>query len=208
MAAPRRVPGFARSAPKDARVSATQIAIHRQFPPPDVRFSRDWFGRPARYPARFALWLDADRLHYRFRVPKAPECDLTLSPGDFVEGLWEQDVAELFVMGPDGRYQEFNLSPSGAWWCATFSGYREGATAFSCESMITEATYDDGSWTASLSVDLSDLVVLPAEGLPMARLSVTAILSPRDPEYLCWGHQHGGEPDFHRSGAFLPVSLR
>lgn len=170
-------------------------------------FESDWFGNPARYRSRFSLMLKGNLLHYQFWAPKSPDYDGNHRSGDFVEGLWEYDVAELFLMGPTGHYQEFNLSPSGAWWCASFSGYRQRIAAHPCPSAQVSGCSEGSSWTASLRIDLRDIPCLEGAGLQRARISVTAILDPAEPEYLCSGHQSGGQPDFHCAGTFLPVSL-
>lgn len=175
---------------------------------PPTPIARDWFGEPARHRAAFRLWLASERLHFYFQAGKAPECDLTLQPGDFVEGLWHKDVAELFLMGPDGRYQELNLSPRGAWWCAVFSGYRQREKAWAPPGVEVAGGRDDGRWWAELSIPLSDLEVLPPGGLSQARLNVAAILGPERPEYLSFGHHQGGEPDFHDERNFCEISLR
>jgi hypothetical protein len=168
----------------------------------------DWFGRPTRHEASFRLSLQAGTLLYEFWANKAPQADLSHRPGDFVEGLWEHDVAELFIMAPEGRYQELNLSPCGAWWSATFDEYRKRSAAWRCPSVSTDAGWDDRSWWAKLAINLEDLVVLEGRGLEEAWLNVAAILDPESPEYLCLGAgAQAGEPDFHRNVNFLPVCL-
>ncbi len=171
-------------------------------------FEFDWFGRPEPYGSQYRLTLREGVLVFEFWANKAAECNASLASGDFVEGLWEQDVAELFVMAPDGRYQEFNLSPTGAWWSATFTGYREGCQAERATSIQTEAHCEEGRWSARLSLAVSDLNVLQGSDISLARLNVTAILSPQNPSYLCWGWQNGEQPDFHRAENFLPIALR
>ncbi len=170
-------------------------------------FTTDWYGRPPHHSARFSVSLDGDRLLYRFEADKAAECDTSLQTRQFVEGLWEQDVAELFIMAPSGRYQEFNLSPTGAWWCATFSDYREREAVLSNLRVETSARRDETRWSVQLSLRLRDLVVLEGLDVRHALWNVTAILSPRDPEYLSWGRKNEYPPDFHRTDIFLaPIS--
>ncbi len=55
-----------------------------------------------------------------------PLADRASFPAEgFVEGLWEHDVAEFFLLDRRrGTYQEYNLSPGGAWWAAAFSAPR------------------------------------------------------------------------------------
>ncbi|MGH6786431.1 MAG: GIY-YIG nuclease family protein, partial [Novosphingobium sp.] len=42
------------------------------------------------------------------------------------DGLWQSTCFELFLMCPDGRYFEFNLSPSTEWALYAFDSYRTG----------------------------------------------------------------------------------
>jgi hypothetical protein len=171
------------------------------------RLPSDWFGRPALHQACFALGLRAGRLTYRFRAGKAPECDGGLALGSFQEGLWEQDVAELFVMAAGPEYHELNLSPTGAWWSASFSSYRAGAAEQRLSSVQTRAQWDGSAWTSEISFDLAELPVLGGCSPEQARLNVCAILHPPKPEFLCYAHTGGGEPDFHRADLFRPFQL-
>lgn len=181
--------------------------LHRGPDAPWLSFTADWYGQTPRYRAQFSLALDGDQFIYRFRADKAAECDLRLPRGQFVEGLWEQDVAELFVMAPSGRYQEFNLSPTGAWWCALFSGYREKETTLPDLPVTIENSRDETSWSVKLSLPIQALVVLENTSWHEALWNATAILDPGRPVYLCWGQQNGNQPDFHRADNFLPANL-
>jgi hypothetical protein len=182
-----------------------RIPVHLGKPAePAEPLAKDWFGQPARFPARFSLQLRQGVLRYAFRVDKPPQCDMSHSSGAFVEGLWEQDVAELFLMSSRGEYHELNIAPSGAWWSASFSSYRQRREAVRCPSVRVRADHGRTHWAISLTLDLRDLTLLETASLDAARLNVCAILSPEDPEYLCYGHTSGGEPDFHAETNFLP----
>ena len=167
-------------------------------------WERDWFGRPVRHQAYFRFALHQDRLTFSFEANKEPECE-DLPRGTFRAGLWERDVAEFFLMGPGGDYQEFNLSPSGAWWSASFSSYRQQSEELPCPSAEVAAGCFAGRWTAQLSVALAEIKPLQGFSLSQCRLNPTAILAPGQPEYLCYGHCSGGQPDFHREDNFLPI---
>jgi hypothetical protein len=173
---------------------------------PPLAWERDWFGQPSRFPARFCFTLNKEVLTFWCQVDKPPEC-LDLACGTFQVGLWEQDVAEFFVMGPDGDYQEFNLSPRGAWWSASFGSYRQQQEERRCPSVRVRAECTPPGWTAQLSVAVADLQPLQGHSFSQARLNPTSILHSETPEYLCYGHEGGGPPDFHRASNFLPVHL-
>ena len=179
------------------------LLIHKDAQSSWQKFTSDWYGHPARHAASFSLTLDQDILNYRFRAEKSAECDSSLQLGQFVEGLWENDVAELFVLAPDRRYQEFNLSPVGAWWCATFSDYRQCESPLPHLPIEIKAEQAEGYWSVSMTVRLGDLPVLNGLDPQLTQWNVCAILSPRQPQYLCWGSRQTGQPDFHLTENFL-----
>lgn len=166
-------------------------------------FDSDWFGRPPRHQARFKVYRQGSLLTFLFQADKKPEHNSSLKPGDFVEGLWEHDVAELFIRVPSGRYVELNLGPSGAWWCAEFSAYRQRRAVLRCPTVQTQtAATETAFWEASLTVERGDLPFAESDW-ETAHWNVTAILSPQQPEYLSFGHRLGGDPDFHLEKNFL-----
>lgn len=169
--------------------------------------SRDWFKQPTSCQPAFQLTLTQETLVFRFKVDKPPECDLNYRQGQFVEGLWEREVAELFVMAPSGRYQEFNISPAGAWWSASFSAYREREKSLEGLAVTVRSRHDEHSWEVELRVPVQDLVVLNGFEFDQARWNVTAILSPEEPIYLSWGEAEKVQPDFHRADLFSHAVL-
>ncbi len=189
---------------------AFSVVIHqsaKELAVPLTQFHLDWHGKPVRHPTSFGFRLHEDRLVYRFRSDKSADCDKTLVRGQFVAELWTQDVAEFFVRGIDASYQEFNVSPTGAWWSAAFGQYRSLVEEVPCSSVRIQTTIEERNWEIEFSVPLAEIVVLRNIDLRDAHLNPAGILNPRDPEYLCFGHTDGGEPDFHRAENFLPITL-
>lgn len=166
--------------------------------------SRDWFGDVSPYAPEAAITVEGEMLHFAFRCGKAPLCDERMAPGEFVEGLWEQDVAEFFVAGPGPGYQEINIAPTGAWWCCLFSGYRERqeVVVFTPE-INTHRTAN--SWSVNFRVPLQHL--RPWRGIKSEErlFSACSILHDPEPHYFAWNHETGGEPDFHRRDLFRPL---
>ena len=80
------------------------------------RETKDWFGNPSPYRPEMNYEISGDRFKFSYRCRKTPRCDHSLETGQFVEGLWEQDVAEFFVAAGGTECQEINISPTGAWW--------------------------------------------------------------------------------------------
>lgn len=151
---------------------------------------RDWFGEPAGFALEYSLEVAGPRLQFHFSTGWPPSCDPEAR--GFVSGLWERDVAEFFLMAEDGSYQEFNLSPTGAWWSARFRGYRDLLREDQCPSVATGAHSTTEGWSAWLSVELRDLI-------EWKKTNVCAILGGR---FFCAGHSSGGQPDFHLASNF------
>ena len=131
-------------------------------------------------------------------------------PGDWIEGLWENDVAEFFVSRPDlGRYLEFNLSPTAAWWHCRFTGPRE-RDPVSCTApdafCLANVSSEKGSgrlWRAALGIEKTWLVneIGPLdEGL----WNANSIFHGGDlPMYASWTPLGEPQPDFHRPQDFV-----
>lgn len=163
----------------------------------------DWFGADHAFRPEMALTVTDERLEFRFRVDKPAHC-ADHARGEFVEGLWQMDVAELFCAGAGPEYQEINIAPSGAWWSALFSSYRQLDREVRFEPVITNRVEGD-LWSVGFSC-ATDAIV-PWRDLDPAcrRTSVCAILYTPEPHYYAWNHQSGGEPDFHREDLFVKV---
>lgn len=144
----------------------------------------DWYGERTGFPVEWSLEVADGRLEFAFACGQPAACD---EVSGFVEGLWNRDVGEFFLIAADGRYQEFNLSPTGAWWSARFRGYRDQECSLPGLSVTTSAARSRSGWKATLSVPVSEV-------LPWERYQVTAILGGR---YFSSG-ECVGEPDFHR----------
>jgi len=156
-----------------------------------ISLERDWFGEPAGFALEYSLEVVAERLEFIVSCGLPPSFDEKAQ--GFVGGLWERDVGEFFLMAEDGSYQEFNLSPSGAWWSARFRGHRDFIREDPCQSVFAEGQRTpEGGWKAWLAVELRDLI-------EWKKTNVCAILGGR---YFCTGHRAGGEPDFHLASNF------
>lgn len=127
-------------------------------------------------------------------VPKLESADRT-------DGLWRHTCFELFLYDGEGRYREFNFSPSGQWAAYSFSGYRSSMERFDPvhpPEILAEKGHDLFILTAFLR--RSDI-----EGASRAALS--AVLEEPAKRLSYWALIHGGErPDFHDPACFrLPV---
>ena len=117
----------------------------------------------------------------RIRIP-AP------SAKGFTDGLWKHTCCEAFVAGADG-YDEFNLSPSGAFAAYRFSGYRAGMLRLEGQVPV--------SWRPGM---LEASVPLRADA---RRLALSAVIEEANGALSYWALRHAaGKPDFHHADAF------
>src|SRR5690606_39169830 len=80
---------------------------------PLLGLGKDWHGAEMKSPAGFSLASDGRRLWFVATHREPADLHPRSRPGAFMPGLWEHDVAELFLATPCGRrYFEFNLSPN------------------------------------------------------------------------------------------------
>lgn len=167
----------------------------------DYLESEDWFGQSSPYKPRMRYRIEGQVFHFEFRADKSPVCDFALKRGEFVAGLWEQDVAEFFVSAGGAQYQEINISPTGAWWSALFSGYRQEERELRFSPLIQSHVTAE-AWQVEFQVELSSL--LPWQDLEPSQclISPTCILYDPEPSYFAWNHNSGGEPDFHQASLF------
>jgi hypothetical protein len=120
------------------------------------------------------------------------------------DGLWKTTCFELFVALDEGRYVEFNFSPSSAWAAYSFSGYRAGQRDLPMNTPPEIQPVENGV-----------RAVLDA-GLPLIpeRLfGLSAVIEETDGTKSYWALAHApGPPDFHNPACFTatlppPASL-
>jgi len=177
---------------------------------PLLGLSKDWHGASIADPAGFSLAADAKRLWFIATHRKPASLHPQSRPGKFMPGLWQHDVAELFLATPDGsRYFEFNLSPNGAWWSCEFKGPRvreEETDIVMPEVAAFSELAPDGGWVAALSIPLDLLRARLGFG-PETLANVTFILGHPAPHYLSAADLGAGEPDFHQPGKFRKLQF-
>lgn len=175
---------------------------------PLLGLEKDWHGVPVQPPAAYSLAMDDRRLwfiaHHRRPVSLHPHA----RPGEFKAGLWEHDVAELFIADPaSGRYFEFNLAPNSAWWSCEFTAPRVRAeeTDYAMPEVATFAEMaPDGAWLAAMAIPL-DLLRARLDFGPRSRVNVSMILESPDRKFITAADLGGGEPDFHQPQRFPEI---
>lgn len=174
------------------------------FGSPAVPLATDWFGEPLASAIKIHLGLGGDRILFGAEGVGSPRC-ADATPGAFIEGLRESDVVELFLGEPGStRYQEFNLSPRGAWWTMGFSGYRVRMTTNPMPGVRCYADVVGEVWRTAIVIPLRELTIawVPDAGT----LNVTAIHG-LPQQFATAVDLGGGEPDFHRAERFPRVRI-
>jgi len=164
----------------------------------------DWFGEKLVRPFRASFAVQDERAAFHAVMPYAPPVADLHRRGDFVEGLWNDDVIELFVRDHSGRYVEFNVSADGAWWFMPFTDYRTRAQD-GCNPPETAISIvrEDLQWQVRLSFDIDHLLMF-LSGVNLIHFSAIHYQGGA-PVYLSSRRVLGGDPDFHVASCFCPV---
>lgn len=168
----------------------------------------DWSGLALPRGLRWSIARDPERVWFSIELPVPASEPARHRPGEFVEGLWDFDVAEVFFMAPSGRYQEWNMSSDGAWWAMSFIGYRERAGGARMPSGVEVQVFSEAeSWCAIVSLPHASLGV---ELRDLTRVHVSGIIysGGASPRYLSSAGTPSFEPDFHDSRCFEAISFK
>jgi hypothetical protein len=170
----------------------------------------DWYGAVLSPPLGFTLATDSANFWFIATRQAPATCRPDAQTGSFAEGLWEYDVAELFLANPEsGAYLEFNLAPNGAWWAAKFIAPRIHANNQPDFSSITTSYREDGSdgkWRAAICVPVALLEKEIGYGAETTA-NVTAILNFPLQTFHSACKMPGAVPDFHQPESFGRLSV-
>ncbi len=171
--------------------------------------NEDWYGRPLASTPSFRIIVGPDFLELAFSAKREPFSAPASNQGDFHEGLWEYDCAELFLTNPDnGHYLELHLAPNGAWWSCYFEEERvqHDIENRPLPGVLTESLEGIAQWETRLRVPLASLPPELAFDLAKTRGNVSFCLGsePRQ-TYASWARLPGDQPDYHQPSSFLPL---
>lgn len=168
----------------------------------------DWYGTPVPGHPRWRLAVEGADLVLRGAVDVKPTRVPGDAPGRFVEGLWDGDLVEAFLLNPaNGFYLELNLAPRGAWWaCAhTAPRVRVPGGAQPLDGGRTRLVDSEERWDTTLRVPLASMPPELAFDPATTRGNVTICIgSPQ--RYLTVADLGGGTPDFHRPECWVPLA--
>lgn len=133
------------------------------------------------------------KIHPSSQSPTAPA-------GSRVDGLWQYNVVELFLVGVNDQYLEIELSESGHWLVLGFESVRKRSHAY--EDFIPEFTHsidaNYGTWESSILIPWS---IIPEN---LSRMNAFSII---EGQYLALNSVPGLEPDFHQPSTYPLVIL-
>ena len=173
---------------------------------PLIGFTSDWFGEPPAAAADFILAANQTCLFFGARCEQTPCFERRAASGEFFEGLWLYDVAELFIREPGTlRYQEWNLAPNGAYWSMYFSDILQRAkTEFRSPGGVqTYSKIELQSWQAALSIPFSAFSFPLNPGEPFFANVPMIINHAVKEQYLTWAKIAEPQPAFHRPAKFV-----
>ncbi len=168
----------------------------------------DWYGATVAGDPRWALAIEGVDLVLRGAAMVKPTRVPMDAPGRFVEGLWDGDLVEVFLLNPaTGYYLELNLAPRGGWWACGHTAPRvrvpQGAQLL--DGGRTRMVASDDRWDSILRVPLASLPAELAFDPAVTRGNVTMCLG-NPQQYLTVADLGGGNPDFHRPEHWLPMA--
>lgn len=132
---------------------------------------------------------------------------------EFVTGLWNGNVVELFLLNPDnGRYLEVHLAPTGQWWACVFTAVRVRETETGRPLPLSVVHHERDKtgrrWQASVQVPAALICkLLGTRDFMRLRANLTAIAHPLTGRtlYFSLAALPGAKPDFHQPAAWLPL---
>lgn len=170
----------------------------------------DWNGVPLdAQPSFRIIFSPGESIELLVTARKPPTSLIGSRAGEFKEGLWQHDCAELFLANLEtGHYIEFNLAPNGAWWSCLFEAPRCHALVenLPLPGVTTEALEGIAHWEARLRIPLAALPETIGIDLAKWRGNATFCLgnAPRQ-KFATFAIPASGQPDFHRPQDWLPL---
>jgi hypothetical protein len=163
----------------------------------------DWHNNALPTPFAWSVALDPSAFWFVCALPGGGRS--ASLRGAFVEGLWEEDVAELFIKSPSGVYQELNIAPSGAWWSMTLDEYRvRRESPRRPEVLYISTSINHEQWRHVAAFSRSSLEV-PVT--PRSTMHVSGMWHRTTPCFLSSRPPPGVDPDYHHPGCFESVLM-
>ena len=164
---------------------------------------------PAQVSAVTVRWtqLADGRLMLRYRVDGCGELVVPAFRGHGkADELWKTTCFELFLYDGEGRYREFNFSPSGQWAMYSFAGYRNRDRNREGEAALRDfpdIRHEKGDKVFVQTVFVDSTILLGAE-----RAALAAVIEEQRGRPSYWALAHNAlKPDFHDPFGFrIPLA--
>lgn len=181
--------------PELVRPPADERARWAELPPMRIAIERQWGNDTTRPDGPTVGWRAAPgELHVSIDAPYHADPPPRAPPGS-LDGLWEYEVVELFLLGSDERYLELEFGPHGHYLALQLEGVRN----IRQRGMLLPyaANIHGARWLAQARV--------PFDWLPpgLSRFNAYAIDGVSvERRYWAYSSVAGTPPDFHRLEAF------
>jgi hypothetical protein len=167
-----------------------------------LNIDRTWDGEPAEDGVSMQIRVLADSLEMQVDAPYHGDPPPP-GPAGATEGLWDYEVVELFVAGPDAAepaYTEIELSPHGHHLVLQLRGVRKVVASGLPLAFVARIAGD--RWMGEASVPRSYLPQGPY------RVNAYAIHGVGDRRCLAMTPLPGPRPDFHQPAGFrVPLDI-
>lgn len=110
-----------------------------------------------------------------------------------MEGLWEYDVVEVFLVAENGHYLEIELGVGGHWLVLGFDDVRHRSNSYPDVQLERSFTIGDKTWKSSIVIPWN---MLPQ---PVKGLNAYAICGG---QFLAYNPVPGEAPDYHQPAIF------
>lgn len=173
-----------------------------------IVLSRDWYGANIEARPEFDIRIIDDNIVFNVLIYKKPY--IVSDSNGYTAGLWNADVAELFLCNPsNGYYLELNLAPNGAWWSCAFDNIRNGADEHPnpLENVTTTSHMNESSWSAEIIIQITSLPDNLRFDPQITIGNITFCLKDESEgtRYVSLFDLGPGEPDFHRPSHWKPL---
>jgi hypothetical protein len=161
-------------------------------------------------PFQWMLICDPSQLWFCSTIPFPMNGERESDKLSYLEGLWERDVVELFLLdSKTGKYLEFNFCPINAWWSCEFECYRAPSSPSPRPPQLTSIEFQTGasSWSVTAAFALPSL---PFTVGPSTLAHISGIAqNPSEPVFLTSNIARSDtyDPDFHRLASFLALEI-
>jgi hypothetical protein len=167
------------------------------------KIHRDWDGATLPLPVSFEVKVTDHDLVFGVTTKLDWGVPFLGKSGGFFRGLWDGDVAELFL-STDGAedYVEFNLAPSGAWWFQRFSAYRQCILTDIPQSARIQTARHEDLWSGSITINT---VELGFDSTAPMLFNVCLIVGHNPRRYISASGGLSSAPDFHKRELLRPL---